>query len=270
MADIKKIKLGDTTYDIKDAGAARIADANISSSSNTTVAVGGIKKGTSLNGKSVAEVIEEIFFPYVAFSFSSISTSASSGTKEYGTSVAVTKVTPSFTAGSKAISSVKIGTTSGGSDLYSGSSATNGAAITLTSAKTYNGSSGGTIYCTLSDGTTTTEKNTSVSYAYYTYYAVTDTTATPTNWTAVGSTSIENISITADKGQYIWIASSQNKSGICELNELSGKYNTASDTTKMSNQTLTNSKGYTCTNKYYFYRLTAARTGSGTSKFKLS
>lgn len=277
MADIKKIKLGDTTYDIKDAGAARIADATISSSSNTTVAVGGIAKGTNLKDKSVAEVIEQIFFPYVAFSFSSISTSASSGTKEYGTTVTVNKVTPTFTAGSKAINSVKIGTSSGGSDLYSGTSATNGSAITLTTNKVFNGTTGGTIYCTLSDGTTTTTKDTSVSYTYYTYYAVTDSTTTPTSWSLAKNTAgstigngVEGISISANAGQYVWIASSQNKNGICELNELSGKYNAASATTKLSGQTLTNSKGYACTGKYYFYRLTAARTGSGKSTFKLS
>ena len=270
MADIKKIKLDETTYDLRDAGAARIADATITSDSQTTVAVGGIAKGTSLKDKSVAEVIEEIFFPYVAFSFNSISTAAAAGTKEYGTSVTVSKVTPSFTAGSKVISSVKIGTTSGGDDLYSGTSVTNGSAITLTTNKIFDGTTGGTIYCTLSDGTTTTTKNASVSYAYYTYYAVTNTTDVPTAWTAVNSTTVTDISIAANAGQYIWIASSGNYSGICELNELSGKYNAAASTIKNSSQTLVNSKNYTCTNKYNFYRLEAPRAGSGSSKFKLA
>ena len=279
MADIKKIKLGDTTYDLRDADAARIADAKISSSSLTTVPVGGIAKGTSLKDKSVAEVIEEIFFPYVAFSFSSISTSASAGTKEYGTTVTVSKVTPSFTAGSKAINSVKIGTTSGGSDLYSGTSATNGSAISLTTNKVFDGTTGGTIYCTLSDGTTTIPKSATVSYAYYTYYAVTDTPDAPTSWllakkadekTVVG-TGVGDIAITANAGQYVWIASSNNNyTGICELNELSGKYNSASLIVKTTNQTLVNSNDYTCTNKYTFYRLAAPRTGSGKSTFKLS
>lgn len=278
MADIKKIKLGETTYDIRDADAARVADAKISSSSATTVAVGGIAKGTNLKDKSVAEVIEQIFFPYVAFSFSSISTTASSGTKEYGTSVTISKVKPTFTAGSKAINSVKIGTTSGGSDLYLGTSATSGTNITLTTNKVFNGTNGGTIYCTLSDGTKTLEKTASVSYTYYTYYAVTDTPTAPTSWSlaknsdgkAVGS-GVEGIVIDANAGQYVWLASgNSNYTGICELNELSGKYNTASSIVKSSNQTLVNSQSYTCTNKYTFYRLEAPRTGSGESTFKLS
>jgi hypothetical protein len=239
-------------------------------SGTVTKDIGGIKKDTVYENAKVIDVLEELLFPYVPFTFNSISTTASAGTKEYGTSVTVTKVTPSFAKGSKNITSVKIGTTSGGNDLYSGTSASNGSAITLTTSKSYNGITGGTIYCTLSDGTTTTTKSTAVSYAYYTYYAVTDTTDAPTSWTAVGSTSVTDISITANKGQYVWIASPNSYSGICELNELSGKYNSAAATVKTSSQSLTNSKNYACTNKYYFYRLQDPRAGSGTSKFKLA
>jgi hypothetical protein len=213
MANIKKIKLGDVTYDLRDADAARIADAKITSESTTTVAVGGISKGTSLKDKSVAEVIESIFFPYVAFSFNSITTSAGAGTKEYGTPVTISKVTPSFTAGSKAINSVKIGTTSGGDDLYSGETASTGAAITLTNSKTYDGTTGGTIYCTLSDGTTTTTKTANVSYTYHNYTAVTADTTIPTSGTNNG-TSVEATITTADN-TYIWfLMPNQNKKTI--------------------------------------------------------
>lgn len=239
-------------------------------SGTLTKDIGDFKKGQQIENLTIDRVIQKLLFPYVAFSFSSISTTTSAGTKEYGTALTISKVTPSFTVGSEKINSVKIGTTSGGSDLYSGSSATNGTAITLTTSKAYDGVTGGTIYCTLSDGTTTVTKSAEVRYAYYTYYAVTDTTTAPTSWTAVGSASVTDISITANAGQYIWIASSGNYTGICELNELSGKYNSVASTVKTSSQTITNSKGYTCTNKYNFYRLEAARAGSGTSKFKLS
>lgn len=61
MADIKKIKLGDVTYNLRDADAARLTDTTITSDVTTTVSVGGISKGTSLKDKSVAEVIESIF-----------------------------------------------------------------------------------------------------------------------------------------------------------------------------------------------------------------
>ena len=245
-------------------------DAKVTISGKVTKALGGIAKDTTYTNASLIDVLSDLLFPYVAPVFNSISTTEGSGTLEYGTTRTITKVTPNFTAGSKAINSVKIGTTSGGNDLYSGTSATNGSAITLTTSKSYNGSTGGTIYCTLSDGTTTTTKSATVSYAYFTYYAVTDTTAAPTSWTAVGSTSVSDISIAANAGQYIWIASPNSYSGICELNELSGKYNSAATTVKTSSQSLTNSKNYACTNKYYFYRLQDPRAGSGTSKFKLA
>lgn len=208
MADIKKIKLGKDTYDIRDANAARISDAIIDSDSRTTVTVGGVAKGSSLKDKSVAEVIEQIFFPYVAFSFSGISTTDGSGIKEYGTSLTISKVTPSYTTGSKAINSVKIGTTMGGSDLYSGSSATSGSAITLTNSKSFNGTTGGTIYCTLSDGETTTTKSATVSYAYYPY-AIASTsnslTSVPSGATKASDTTISTaitLSLTVDS--YIW------------------------------------------------------------------
>lgn len=208
MANIKKIKLGDVTYNLRDADAARIADAKITSESTTTVAVGGISKGTSLKDKSVAEVIESIFFPYVAFEFSGITTSASAGAKEYGTPVTISKVTPSFTAGSKAINSVKIGTTSGGDDLYSGTTASTGTAITLTNSKTYDGTTGGAIYCTLSDGSTTATKSATVNYAYYPYaIASTDASLTAVTSGAIkaNSTTLSTaISLSPDVNSYIW------------------------------------------------------------------
>lgn len=107
-------------------------DIKYTNDTGCTVAVGGIAKGTTFNNKSVREILEDMLYPYVAFSGFSIATTDASGTFEYGTTKSITKVTPKFTKGSKNISSVKIGTTSGGSDLYSGTSATNNTAITLT------------------------------------------------------------------------------------------------------------------------------------------
>jgi hypothetical protein len=238
-------------------------------SGTVTTAVGGIAKDKSYNNATVAEVLTDLLFPYVAPALNSISTSESSGTFEYGTTRTISRVTPNFTKGSKNITSIKIGTTSGGSDLYSGTTATSGSAIMLTKAKTFDGTTGGTIYCTISDGTSTDDASTPVRYAYYTYYAVTDSTSTPASWSPVGSTSVTGITVTANAGQYVWIASTGNYTGICELNELSGKYNTASETTKITSQTLVNSKNYTCTNKYNFYRLSSARSGTGTATFEL-
>lgn len=239
-------------------------------SGTVTKEIGGISKNTVYTDASIVEILTDLLFPYVAFSFTGISTTESTGTLEYGTTRTISKVTPKFTLGSKPITSVKIGATSGGDDLYTGTTATNNTAITLTNSITFDGTTGGGVYCTLSDGETSLTKSAFVSYAYYTYYAVTDSTDTPTSWTPVGSAAVTDIAITANAGQYIWIASSGNYTGICELNELSGKYNSAAETTKTTGNTIVNSKNYTCENKYNFYRLTSARSGSGSSKFKLA
>ena len=242
-------------------------------SGTVTNGVGGISKGKVYTNADITQVLTDLLFPYIAPTLNSLALYNSSssqllGTYEYGTTITVAKVKPSFTKGSKNITSIKVGTSSGGNDLYSGTTATSGATITLTNSKTFNGATGGTIYCTISDGQQSSSKNTSVSYAFYTYYAVTDSTVVPTSWTPVGSTSVTDITINANAGQYVWIASTGNYAGICELNELSGKYNVAADTTKVANQTLVNSNNYTCTH-YNFYRLSNARAGSGNATFKL-
>ena len=291
----KGYKTTDTTYTVatqsKDGLMSSTDKANLDTitakikiSGTVASAVGGVDKDKVYTNADIGTILSDLLF-YAKPSGLSISTSASSGTKEYGESVSITTVTPSFTLGSKPITSIKIGTTSDGSNLYSGTSATSGTAITLTTSKTFSGTTGGTIYCTISDGTTSISDSATVSYDYFTYYAVTNSTNAPGafdsaksneenrtagNWVPVGSTSIEDISITANKGQYVWIASSKNKTGICELNELSDKYNSVSDTAKFDTRSLTNSKNHTCTNKYYFYRLRDPRAGSGTSKFKLA
>lgn len=261
----RKMKVGDGETAI---GNLPFFDKRISGT--VTKEIGGISKNKVYTDAKVADVLSDLLFPYVAPTFSSISTTEGAGTLEYGTTRTISKVTPKFTLGSKPITSVKIGTTSGGNDLYTGTTATNNTAITLTNSITFDGTTGGGVYCTLSDGETSLTKSAFVSYAYYTYYAVTDSTDTPTSWTPVGSTSVTDVAITANAGQYIWIASSGNYTGICELNELSGKYNSAAETTKTTGNTIVNSKNYTCENKYNFYRLTSARSGSGSSKFKLA
>ena len=272
MADIKKIKLGDTTYDIRDADAARIADAKIASSSTTTVAVGGIAKGTSLKDKSVAEVIESIFFPYVAFSFDSISTTSSAGTKEYGTSVTISKVKPTFTAGSKAINSVKIGTTSGGSDLYSGTSATSGTNITLKTNKVFNGTNGGTIYCTLSDGETTSEKTAAVSYSYYPY-AIASTSKSLTSVTSgatkASSTTLSTaITLSPTVDSYIWFLLPPGTTGskTIQYEALGQWYDFDGGTAAPVDVSLKLNSGATATYKGYRTNKMAA---AGETKFKI-
>lgn len=112
-------------------------------------------------------------------------------------------------------------------------------------------------------------KDFSITAEQHTYYAVTNSTDTPTTWTSFGSESVTDIQITASAGQYIWIASASSYSNIYEVNEVSGDYNTDPvATTKTSGNTLENVQGTEST--YYYYRTTNARAGSGTSTFKLA
>jgi hypothetical protein len=153
-------------------------------SGTVTKDIGGILKDTTYENASIKDILTELLFPYVEPSFadySAFTTYANSGTFEYGTTKTVSKVKVKFNLGSKPITSIKIGTTEGGDDLYSGGAVTSDEYITLTTQKEYDGTTGGTIYCTLSDGTTEIKKSVTFSYSYYTYYAVTDNTSEPTS-----------------------------------------------------------------------------------------
>jgi hypothetical protein len=247
----------------------------------------------------ITSILTDLLFPYVEPGSLSISTSEKSGTFEYGTVITISEVTPTFTEGSEPIVSIKIGTTKDEDDLYSGTRADSGKAITLTKSKGFDGTTSGTIYCTINDGQTDKSAYATVRYTCFTYYAVTDTVTngivvvpnnydnTKTldenrlagNWVPVGSDSISDIEIEAKKDQYIWIASTQDfdvtanadpkeQYGICQLNELSGKYNSAASTLKAPGQTLINSNDYTCT-QYNFYRLNEPRADDTKAKFKL-
>lgn len=148
---------------------------------------GGISTGKVYNNASVATVLEDLLFPYVAptgvtFSIYTEDGTAVSGTSEYGKQITVTKAKISFTKGSKDITSVKIGTTKGGNDLYEATSVTSGNFITLHTSVTFDGTTGGKIHCTISDGNTTIDdRSVNVSYAYYNYAVVTNDTTKPTS-----------------------------------------------------------------------------------------
>lgn len=278
--EIKKIKVGEIEYTIVDESAAKSADlktvattgsyTDLSNkptiSGTVTKDLGGITKGTTYDEATLQSVLEDLLFPYVPFTFNSISLSASSGTYEYGESVTVTKVKPNFTLGSKSINSIKIGTTSGGSDLYSGSSATSGSYITLSTSKTYDGTSGGTIYCTIGDGTESATKSASVSYAYYNYVIVSNSTTIPTSRGSgkniEQSYEISNL-VTTDNS-YIWfLMPNQNKKQIEEY--AMNQWNKV-NTTYAGNVTFTTDTGNEV--KYYAYRTN--KMMSNTSKYRIS
>lgn len=239
---------------------------NLQISGTVTKDIGGISKDTVYNNARVIDVLSELLFPYVPFTFNSISTITSAGNKEYGTSVTVSKVTPSFTKGSKDITSVKIGTTSGGNNLYEGTSATHNTAITLTTSQTYNGVTGGIIYCTLSDGVNSVTKSASIAYVYHNYVIVTTSTAAPTS---KGSGRNLGTSVEADKlettdNSYIWfLMPNQNKKQIQEY--AMNQWNNV-NTTPAGSVTFTTDTGKALT--YYAYR--TDKMMSNTSKYRIN
>lgn len=233
-------------------------------SGTVTKAIGGITKDTTYTEAELSTVLSDLLFPYVAPTMSSITLSAAAGTFEYGTTKTVSKVTPNFTKGSKNITSVKIGTTSGGADLYSGSSATSGTAITLTTSKTYDGTNGGTIYCTISDGTQSADAEASVRYTYYDYSKLTTSTTPSTSGATKQTNSGADNTYTYSNGQYLWLYSRSSGKKIQQY--ISGTWADV-DTYGGSSLTLTLSNETTAT--YYAYR-TDKFTANGSARYRLA
>jgi hypothetical protein len=104
MSRIDNLNLARYTQNVKNYvdGATDAIEDKIKITGTVTKAIGGIAKDKEYTNADIADVLSDLLFPYVAFTFNSIGTSAMAGTKEYGTSVTVIKVTPSFTTGSKA------------------------------------------------------------------------------------------------------------------------------------------------------------------------
>lgn len=89
------------------------ADTNIindelrfSKSRTTTVAVGGIPKGTTFTNEKLLNIINNMFFPYVAFSISGFATTPNGGVYECGQTINVTNSNTAVTLGSENIKSV--------------------------------------------------------------------------------------------------------------------------------------------------------------------
>ena len=133
----------------------------IDNTAKTTVAVGGIAKGTSLEGLDVKEVIESIFFPYVAFSMGNMSTSPSAGgVYEKGTSVTLNSITVPITLGSKQLTNVTLYDTDGTTVLGEKTSGITTSNTFSNLAKSISGKV--TFKATATDGTTSLSKTVSV------------------------------------------------------------------------------------------------------------
>lgn len=232
--------------------------------------------------------------PYIS------SVSIGSSSYEYGTKVNSVSVTASPVAGSYKYGPAETGSSWTGNYTFSGTgfntknnsssntqtvglSATftvgESSALTLTASRAYTAATttakskmGRTTNQKIDAGTASKTGTFNPTAVKYVYYAVTSTTDKPSSWTLYdgGQTSVENLSITADAGKYVWIASTGNYSSIYAFNEVSGKYNTdATPTTKSTSQTITNSQGASASG-YNLYRTTNAKALSGPVKYKLA
>lgn len=232
----------------------------------TTITVGGIQAGTSFSTPiTISQLFEQLLYPYVPLVFNGISLTESAGAYEYGTPITISKVIPNFTLGSNNIKFIKIGTNSGKDDLHSGESATSGTAISLVSPKIYDGTLGGDIYCTISDGVTTDEKKATVSYTYYTYTAVTSTTTIPTTADSANNNGISaEATITTTDNTYIWfLRPYRDKTQIQQYSM--NQWNNMS-TTYAGKVTFTTSTGYHI--DYHAYR--TDKMMSATEKYRIN
>lgn len=75
----------------------------------TTVELGGIKKGTTFNDRKLIDIINDLLYPYVAFSITGLSLSPNNGgTFEKGSSITITGSTTLLNLGSEPIVKVSI------------------------------------------------------------------------------------------------------------------------------------------------------------------
>lgn len=166
-------------------------------SSPTTIEVGGIKKGTTFDNMKLTDIIENLLYPYVKFTFSSI-TLSSGTTFEYGTIVNVSYVRLNYEKGSKELTNVSI-MDEGGNSLYNGEVSSK---INIT--KQYDGTTGGTISATLTDGVNEIPRSSSISYKYYNYYTLSSEETAPTTATKTTNDSAENV-YSYETGQYLYL-----------------------------------------------------------------
>lgn len=78
-------------------------------STGTTMAVGGIAKGTTFSNKKVLDIINDLLYPYVSFSISGFTLSPNNGgTFENGSTITLSNSTTNVTLGSESITRVTV------------------------------------------------------------------------------------------------------------------------------------------------------------------
>ena len=137
----------------------------------TVNALGGITAGADLNGMTTHEILNTLLFPYVAFTLNSTSRTASAATLENGATQTLSSASISITKKSKPITSVKLLNGSTVLGEKTGDDVAAGGTITFSNLGiTVSKSNNPNLKFTVTDGTTSTDKNVGASTFVYPYY----------------------------------------------------------------------------------------------------
>lgn len=179
--------LGSTKVDLSDY--VRKDDIIITNENGTTKAVGGISAGTILKGKNVLQVLEDILYPYVAFSISVDSIAPSTAVYEIGTTATITSVTVKITNGSRSITNLKLYDSSSKTNLLGEKTSGISTSNTFTISRAVTSST--SFYAEATDGVKTIGDSTSfLSFYYPTFYGVLDTGYSLTSGLITGKTKV--------------------------------------------------------------------------------
>ena len=179
--------LGSTKVDLSDY--VRKDEIIITNENGTTKAVGGISAGTILTGKNVLQVLEDILYPYVAFSISVDSIAPSTAVYEIGTTATITGVTVKITNGSRSITNLKLYDSSSKTNLLGEKTSGITTSNTFTISRAVTSST--SFYAEATDGVKTIGDSTSFLAFYYpTFYGVLDTDYSLTSGLITGKTKV--------------------------------------------------------------------------------
>ena len=167
-----KVEVSTTNGNIKvDGEEVKVYDDVFKTDILTVEKLGGIAAGADLNGMTTHEILNTLLFPYVAFTLGSTSRTVAAATLENGKTQTLSSASISITKKSKPITSVKLlnGSTvlgeKTGDEVAAGGTITfSGLGITVSKDNNPN------LKFTVTDGTTSTDKNVGASTFVYPYY----------------------------------------------------------------------------------------------------
>lgn len=133
---------------------------------------GGIAGGANLNGKTTHQILTDLLYPYIAFVINSSSRNAAAATLECGESQTLSSATISVTKKKDPITSIKLFNGSTLLEEKTGDAVANGGSITFNGfdAITVTKSNNPNLKFTVTDGTTSTDRNVGASTFVYPYY----------------------------------------------------------------------------------------------------